>query len=230
MNTKLVTEIPGQKSRALIEREQKHIAPGLQRFAQMAGIVLSEGRGSVVTDVDGNRFIDIIGGIAVNGLGHSHPKYVEAVKKQVEKLSVGSFTTEPRVELVERLAEHRPAKELHRVQLYSSGAEAVESALRLAKCYTGRSEFVSFWGGFHGKTMGALSLMGSSFKDGLGPMVPGSHNILPYADPYRPAVGADGSSCVRACIELARKQIKLATTGDVAAIIVEPMQGTAGNI
>src|SRR3954462_9996493 len=117
MNIKLVTEVPGSKSRALIEREQKHIAPGLQRFAQMAGIALERARGSVVTDVDGNSFIDIIGGIAVNGLGHSHPKYVEAVKAQVERISVGSFTSEARAELVERLGAHRPAPGLHRVQL-----------------------------------------------------------------------------------------------------------------
>jgi 4-aminobutyrate aminotransferase-like enzyme len=227
---KLVTEVPGPKSRALIEREQKHIAPGLQRFAQMAGITLREGSGSTVTDVDGNRFIDIIGGIAVNGLGHSHPKYVKAVKDQVERISVGSFTSEARVELVEKLAEHRPAPELHRVQLYSSGAEAVESALRLAKCHTGKSEFVSFWGGFHGKTMGALSLMGSTFKDGLGPMVPGSHNIAPYADCYRCPLKQSYPSCGMACVEMVRKQIKSSTAGEVAAIIIEPMQGTAGNI
>jgi 4-aminobutyrate aminotransferase-like enzyme len=200
----LTTEIPGPKSRKIIERELEHIAPGLQRFAQMAGIALDHARGSAVTDVDGNTFIDIIGGIAVNGLGHSHPKYVEAVKAQVENISVGSFTSEPRAELLERLAAHRPAPELHRAQLYSSGAEAVESALRLAKCYTGKTEFVSFWGGFHGKTMGVLSLMGSSFKDGLGPMVPGSHNILPYPDPYRPPLGVSGASCAQACLEFAR--------------------------
>jgi 4-aminobutyrate aminotransferase/(S)-3-amino-2-methylpropionate transaminase len=120
----------------------------------------------------------------VNALGHSHPKMVRAIGDQVVAASVGSFTSGARVELVERLATHAPAPGVHRVQLYSSGAEAVESALRLAKSYTGKYEFVSFWGGFHGKTMGALSLMGSTFKDKLGPMVPGSH-IVPYADCYR---------------------------------------------
>jgi 4-aminobutyrate aminotransferase-like enzyme len=160
----LRTEIPGPKSRALVEREKRHVAPGLQRFAQMAGIVTERGRGSLLTDVDGNTFIDIIGGIGVNGLGHSHPKYVKAIQEQVEKASVGSFTNEPRVELFERIAAHAPAPGVHRTQLYSGGAEAVESALRLAKCYTGKHEFVSFYGGFHGKTMGALSLMGSDFK------------------------------------------------------------------
>jgi len=226
---KLSTEIPGPKSRALRAREEKHMTPGLQRFAMMAGIVVSEGRGSNVTDVDGNTFIDIIGGIGVNGLGHSHPKMVEALKSQVEKISVGSFTSEARVELLEKIAEHRPAPDVHRTQLYSGGSEAVESALRLAKAFTGKYEFVSFWGGFHGKTMGVLSLMGSDFKDKMGPMVPGSH-IVPYAYCYRCPVGLKYPSCGIACAEIARKQLKMGAAGEVAAMIVEPMQGSAGNI
>ncbi|HAR43283.1 MAG TPA: aspartate aminotransferase family protein [Bdellovibrionales bacterium] len=225
----LKSAIPGPKSRALIERENQHVAPGLQRFAQMAGIVMKEARGSTITDVDGNTFIDIIGGIGVNGLGHSHPKFVEAVKEQVELCSVGSFSSEPRVDLVERIAKHARTPKLHRTQLYSSGAEAVESALRLAKCYTGKNEFVSFWGGFHGKTMGVLSLMGSDFKEKMGPLVPGNA-IVPYAYCYRCPLKLKQESCSLACVELARKQIKMSTTGNVAAMIVEPMQGSAGNI
>jgi len=228
-SAKIQTEIPGPKSRALREREEKHLAPGLQRFALMAGIVVEKGKGSTVTDVDGNTYIDIIGGIGVNGLGHSHPKYVKAIQDQVEKASVGSFTNEPRVELLERIAAHRPAPLVHRTQLYSGGAEAVESALRLAKCYTGKYEFVSFWGGFHGKTMGVLSLMGSDFKEKLGPMVPGAH-IAPYAYCYRCPLALKNPSCGLACVDMARKQIKQNSTGSVAAVIVEPMQGSAGNI
>ena len=226
---KLATEIPGPKSRELRNREEKHLAPGHQHFATLAGIVVHEGRGSTLTDVDGNTFIDIIGGIGVNGLGHSHPKIVEALKTQVEKISVGSFTSEARVELLEKIAEHRPAPQVHKTQLYSGGAEAVESALRLAKSFTGKYEFVSFWGGFHGKTMGVLSLMGSDFKDKMGPMVPGSH-IAPYAYCYRCPVGLKYPSCGIACADLARKQIKMMAAGEVAALIVEPMQGSAGNI
>src|SRR4051812_27791994 len=115
---KIKTEIPGPKSRELHAREEKHLAPGLQRFALMAGIVVDHAQGSTVTDVDGNTYIDVIGGIGVNGLGHSHPKYVQALKDQVEKISVSSFTSEPRAELLERLGEHRPAPDVHRVQLY----------------------------------------------------------------------------------------------------------------
>jgi 4-aminobutyrate aminotransferase / (S)-3-amino-2-methylpropionate transaminase / 5-aminovalerate transaminase len=226
----LRTEIPGPKSRALREREDRHMAPGLQRFALQAGIVVDHASGSTVTDLDGNTFLDVIGGIGVNGLGHSHPKIVQAIQKQVAKASVGSFTSEARVQLLEKIAEHRPSDKVHRVQLYSGGAEAVESALRLAKCHTGKNEFVSFWGGFHGKTMGALSLMGSDFKYGLGPMVSGAH-LVPYANPYRPPLkGISAENCAAACIELARAQLKKASTGNIAAFIIEPMQGTAGNI
>jgi len=162
------TEVPGPGSRALRAREDAHAAPGLQGYAVMAGIAIEEARGSAVTDVDGNTYLDFIGGINVNALGHSHPGFVAAVQEQVAKASVGSFTSRARVELGERLAAAPPAPGVHRLQLYSGGAEAVESALRLAKCHTGKYEFVSYWGGFHGKTMGVLSLMGSTFKDKLG--------------------------------------------------------------
>ncbi|HTJ46838.1 MAG TPA: aspartate aminotransferase family protein [Kofleriaceae bacterium] len=228
-NVRLVTEVPGPKSRALRAREDEHLAPGAQGYALSAGVVVDHAEGTTVTDVDGNTFLDFIGGINVCALGHSHPRWVEAVQKQAARASVGSFTSEARVELLERFAKHPPANRVTKLQLYSGGAEAVESALRLAKSYTGRYEFVSCWGGFHGKTMGALSLMGSTFKDKLGPMVPGSHQV-PYADCYRCPLKLEYPSCGVACADFARKQIKTTTAGEVAAIIVEPMQGTAGNI
>ncbi|MGH7871067.1 MAG: aspartate aminotransferase family protein [Candidatus Binatia bacterium] len=205
------------------------MAPGLQNFALLAGIAVKHAQGSTVTDVDGNELIDLIGGIGVNGLGHSHPGYVQAIRNQVEKASVGSFTSAPRVELFEQLAKHAASPSLHRVQLYSSGAEAVESALRLAKSYTGKSEFISFSGGFHGKTMGVLSLMGSDFKTAFGPLVPGSH-IAPYADCYRCPLKLKYNSCGLACIEKTREQINKIGKGKIAALLVEPMQGTAGNV
>ena len=223
------TQVPGPKSKEIRHKEDQHLAPGLQGFALMAGIVVERAGGSAVTDVDGNTFLDIIGGIGVNGLGHSHPTFVKALKDQVEKASVGSFTSEARVELLQRIVENRPAKDVHRIQLYSSGAEAVESALRLAKCYTGKYEFVSFWGGFHGKTMGTLSLMGSTFKEKLGPMVAGAH-IAPYANCYRCPFKMKYPSCSMACLDFIREQVKTTSAGSVAAFILEPMQGTAGNI
>ncbi len=225
----LHTPTPGPRSRQLRVLEDTMLAPGAQGYALRAGIVVDHGRGSTVTDVDGNTFIDIIGGIAVNALGHSHPTFVNAVATQVTKASAGTFSSEARVELLSRVSAMRPAPSISKVQLYSSGAEAVESALRLAKSHTGKYEFVSFWGGFHGKTMGALSLMGSTFKHKIGPMVPGAHQA-PYADCYRCPMGLQYPSCGVACADLVRKQLKVTTAGSVAAFIIEPMQGTAGNI
>jgi len=225
----LKTDIPGPKSQTLRSQEDQNLAPGLQGFALMAGITVDHAQGSTVTDVDGNRFIDIIGGIGVNGLGHSHPKWVKAIQDQVARASVGSFSSASRTDLLTKIGEMSRTIGLDRVQLYSSGAEAVESALRLAKCFKNKYEMVSFWGGFHGKTMGALSLMGSEFKHGFGPMVSGSH-IVAYADCYRCPLKLKYPSCGLACADLAREQLKNASAGSLAAFIIEPMQGTAGNV
>jgi 4-aminobutyrate aminotransferase-like enzyme len=225
----LVTPVPGPRSKALREREDAHVAPGLQSYAVTSGVVVDRARGSALTDVDGNVLLDFVGGIGVGSHGHSHPAIVSAVHDQVERASVGSFTTNARVQLLERLARHEPAAGVHRLQLYSTGAEAVESALRLARSHTGKWETVSFWGGFHGKTLGALSLMGSTFKEKLGPFAPGGH-LVPYADCYRCPLGLEYPRCGLACAELARKQVKMQSAGAVAAVVVEPMQGTAGNV
>ena len=225
----LQTVIPGPRSKEMRALEDTMLAPGAQGYALRAGIVVDHASGSAVTDVDGNTFLDFIGGIAVNALGHSHPTFVNAVATQVTKASAGTFTSPARVELLQRVSRMKPAPSITKAQLYSGGAEAVESALRLAKSHTGKYEFVSFWGGFHGKTMGALSLMGSTFKSGLGPMVPGSH-IAPYADCYRCPLSLEHPSCGLACADVTRKQVKLASTASIAAFIIEPMQGTAGNI
>jgi len=225
----VATVVPGPKSRELRRREEAHIAPGLQGYAVLAGIAVDHAEGSAVTDVDGNTFLDLIGGIGVNALGHAHPAVVGAIQGQVARAHVGSFTSEARVDLLERLAVHAPDPRLHRAQLYSSGAEAVESAMRLAKSHTRKHEFVSFWGAFHGKTLGALSLMGSASKHGLGPMASGTH-LVPYADCYRCPIGASYPSCGIGCVEVGRKQLKSTSAGAVAAVFVEPMQGTAGNV
>jgi 4-aminobutyrate aminotransferase-like enzyme len=229
---KITTPVPGPRSRVLRAREDAIIAPGLQGYAVMAGIAVDHAEGSTVTDVDGNVFVDFIGGIGVGALGHSHPKVTAAITEQVKRAMIGSFTSEARVELAELAAAHAPGKgekKLRRLQLYSSGAEAVESALRLAKSHTKKTEAVSFWGGFHGKTMGVLSLMGSAFKEGLGPMVPGAHQV-PYADCYRCPIGSTYPTCGIGCAEVARRQLANASAGAIAAVVVEPMQGTAGNV
>ena len=132
MKALIRTSIPGPRSREVVAREQEHLAPGLQSFALWSGVAMDHGEGSVLTDVDGNRYVDLIGGIGVNALGHCHPRYVEALARQAARLTVGSFTSVPRAELVHAVCGLAPAG-LDRLQLYSSGAEAVESALRLAR-------------------------------------------------------------------------------------------------
>ena len=225
---RIQTEIPGPKSKEIVAREQRHLASGLQAFALWAGVAMETGRGSYLTDVDGNTYVDLIGGIGVNALGHCHPSYVRALVDQAQKLTVGSLTSRPRADLVNEVSELAPSG-LDRLQLYSGGAEAVESALRLARSYTGRQDIVGFWGAFHGKTAGAMSLMGSEARHGMGPFLAGT-TLIPYADCYRCPFGLSYPSCGIACADFARKAIKAQSTGPVAAVIIEPMQGTAGNV
>lgn len=228
-----LTAIPGPKSREVFSAEQKNLAPGLQGFALMAEVVMDKGQGSWLTDVDGNEYVDFIGGIGVNGLGHSHPRYVKALQDQVAKLSVGSFTSEARAKLVQKVAEHTPgegAQKIDQLQLYSGGSEAVESAMRLAKSYTGKWEFLSLWGGFHGKTLGTMGLLGDGQKAKYGPFAPGSYSLPAFPDCYRCPVGLTPGGCAAACVEIFEKSARTQTTGAIAAVLVEPCQGTSGNI
>lgn len=227
------TAVPGPKSQEVFKAEQKNLAPGLQGFALMAEVVMDRGQGSWLTDVDGNEYIDFIGGIGVNGLGHSHPRYVKALQEQVAKLSVGSFTSEARARLVQKVATHTPgtgSKKINQLQLYSGGSEAVESAMRLAKSYTGKWEFLSLWGGFHGKTLGTMGLLGDSQKAKYGPFAPGSYTVPGFPDCYRCPVKSSPDRCGMACVEMFEKSARVQTTGAIAAVLIEPCQGTAGNI
>ncbi len=122
---RLRTDIPGPRSREVVALEQRHLAPGLQTFAQWSGVAMGSGTGSILTDVDGNSYVDLIGGIGVNALGHCHPRHAEAIAAQARSLVVGSFTSEPRAALVDAVCGLAP-RGLDRLQLYSSGAEAVE--------------------------------------------------------------------------------------------------------
>jgi len=225
---RVLSEVPGPKSRALRAAEGEHLAPGTQAIWEYAGITIESGSGSELLDVDGNRFLDFVAGISVAALGYSHPRYLAEFAAQLAKIHIGSFTTEARLKALTLLSEMLP-KELSKVQLFSGGSEAVESALRLARAYTGKFEVLSFWGGFHGKTSGALAQMGSDFKHGLGPMPPGAH-LTPYADCARCPFKLQHPSCGLLCVEFAREKLKKETTGKLAAILVEPMQGTAGNL
>jgi 4-aminobutyrate aminotransferase-like enzyme len=221
------TEIPGPKSRELVRAEQQHLAPGLQGFALSSGIAVERAEGSVIEDVDGNRYVDLIGGIGVNSLGHSHPAYRKALHEQIDKVTVGSFTSAPRAELINEVAKLTP-KGVDKVQLYSSGAEAVESAFRLAKNYTGKHEVAGFWGGFHGKTLGTLAVNGAGNQKTYGPLPPG--HVLPFANCYRCPLKLEYPTCGIACADLARDQLGHQSTGSLAAVIMEPLQGTAGNV
>ena len=225
---RVLTEVPGPKSRALRARELEHLAPGTQAIWEYAGIAVDSGVGSELLDVDGNRFLDFVAGISVAALGYAHPRYTADLAAQLGKIHVGSFTTEIRLKALGQLAELLPSH-LDKVQLFSGGSEAVESAMRLARAHTGKFEILSFWGGFHGKTTGALAQMGSDFKHGLGPLAPGAV-LTPYADCARCPFKLKHPSCGLLCVEFAREKLKKETTGKLAAILVEPMQGTAGNI
>lgn len=220
--------VPGPLSQMLFESEAHYMAPGTQSVALFSRMALDHGEGALLYDVDGNRYIDLLAGVGVASLGYNHPAYVAAMSRQLARVHVGSFTSADRAALVKLLAEIAPG-DVRRTQLYSSGAEAVESALRLAKAATGRHEVVGFWGGFHGKTAGVLPLLGSGFKHDLEPLMPGRY-LAPYAACARCAFDKTFPACQWHCVDFLRKKIAIETANDIAAIIVEPIQGTAGNI
>lgn len=228
MYTQIKTQIPGPESQKYYEMEEKYISPGIQTIATLSKIVIEKGNGCIIEDADGNKFIDFFAGVGVASIGYNHPKYVKMMSEQYSKIHVGSFTSKNRAELSKLLSEIAVG-DLKRTQYYSSGAEAVEAALRLAKSYTKKTEFIGFWEGFHGKTLGVVGLLGDTFKNNLGPLPVGRH-LAPYANCRRCPFFLKYPSCNWACVEFIKKKIKYETTGDVAAIIVEPIQGTAGNI
>jgi 4-aminobutyrate aminotransferase/(S)-3-amino-2-methylpropionate transaminase len=216
------------RSLEMFRSEQEVLAPGTQKVALLSQLVLDRGQGCYLTDVDGRRYLDFMAGIGVCSLGHSHPRYIAALSEQLQRVTVGNFTSENRLKFLRRLATLAPG-ELSLTQLYSGGAEAVEAAMRLAKSYTKKFEFLAFWGGFHGKTGGVLGLLGSPFKQHWGPLHPGLY-LTPYADCYRCPFKLAYPACGLHCLDFARQVLKLHTTGELAAIVVEPIQGTAGNI
>jgi 4-aminobutyrate aminotransferase-like enzyme len=218
----------GPRSQKIVAQERRHLAPGAQGFSLYAGLAMARGVDCTLIDEDGNEYIDFIAGIAVGSIGHCHPHYVEALKRQVERLTFGSFTTETRAKFLDLVASVAP-EGLTRIQLFSGGAEAVEAALRLAHAATGKSEVLGFWGGFHGKTAGVLPLLGGEFKHHLGPFTPGRY-LSPYADCYRCPLKLRYPDCGIACADFVRDVIRYNTAGEIGAIIVEPMQGTAGNV
>jgi 4-aminobutyrate aminotransferase len=226
-NPHIKTELPGPKARALIARDAAVISPSYPRDYPFA---ISHGRGTEVWDVDGNRFLDFASGIAVCATGHAHPVVVEAVKQAAEKfLHISSdYWHENMVALAERLAAVAPMGEPVLSFLCQSGTESVEGALKLARFVTGRPRFIGFLGGFHGRTMGSLSFTSSKYtqQQGFAPTMPGVAHV-PYPNTYRPLLA--GPDQGRAVLDYIRMLFERnVPPSEVAAILVEPIQGEGG--
>ena len=235
MLTKTVTRlnVPGPKAKAILDRDHAVVS---HAYGRVADLVMSHGLGSQVYDVDGNRFIDFVSGIAVNSTGHSHPHVVRAIQQQAEKfLHISSdYYHEAWVRVSERLDEIAPFTEEASVFLGNSGTEAVEGAIKLARYHTGRPYFVGFMGGFHGRTLGSLGFTASKItqRRGFMPMREVTH--IPYPYEYRPVLAmqpgdADYGETVINYLEKVVFKSILAPE-DVAAVLVEPIQGEGGYV
>lgn len=231
----LNTTRPGPKSQAIIDRDSVIMTGALTpRYP----FVIERGEGARVWDVDGQEYIDFAAGIAVTSTGHSHPKVVEAIIEQSKKfihIAGTDYYYDVQVKIAEKLAEIAPFDEPARVFLTNSGTEAVEGALKLARWYTRRHQVIAFYGAFHGRTMGALSLTSSKIpqRDGFLPLVPGVHHV-PYNNPYRCLHGREETACRDRCTcadFITDVLFKRTVPPDsVAAIILEPIQGEGGYV
>jgi 4-aminobutyrate aminotransferase len=225
MNSLPIRQVPGEKSKKYLELSATYEpAASLDQVP----LVWDHAERVWVTDVDGNRYLDFTSGVLVTNLGHSHPALVQAVQKQAGRLmNCYSFPTMERVTLAQRLVESLPPN-LERVFLLSTGAEATEAAIRIAKRYTGKHEVLAFYGAFHGRTYGAMSLAGSATtRRKFGPSVPGGI-LAPYAYCYRCIYDKKFPDCKYHCINSLDRIISSSSTDDLGTVIVEPYQGTAG--
>ena len=217
------TDLPGPLSRRILERKERVVAEPLSVYLPL---VISEGSGATVSDVDGNTFIDFTGGIGCLAVGHSHPRVVQAVQEQAARFTHTDFTIVPYenyVELAERLCQLAPTRGEARAAFFNSGAEALENSIKFARAYTGRPAVIAFDGGFHGRTLLALSLTSKThpYKVGFGPFAPEVYRVS-FADPYR------GPDAVTALAELERAFRTRIAAEEVAAIVLEPVQGESG--
>ena len=226
----VVTSLPGPKAAAIIERDRNILSTS---YTRSYPFVMKRGEGAIVEDVDGNRFLDFNAGIAVAATGHSHPRVLQAIQRQAAEflhMSGTDFYYEGMVLLAEKLAALTPGTFRKRVSFGNSGAEAIEAAIKLARYHTGRDKFVAFFGGFHGRTMGALSLTGSKSvqRRGFGPMLPVYHAPFPYC--YRCPYGKQPDTCAVECVKFLEEQLfrTVLPPEEVAAIVVEPVQGEGG--
>ncbi|MGZ4308609.1 MAG: 4-aminobutyrate--2-oxoglutarate transaminase [Gaiellaceae bacterium] len=219
----LKTEIPGPRSREILERKDRVVAAPLSVFLP---VVVEAGQGATVTDVDGNTFIDFTGGVGCLNVGHSHPQVVAAAQEQLARFSHTDFTIVPYevyVTLAERLCELAPVRKPAKAAFFNAGAEAVENAIKFARSFTGRPAVIGFEGGFHGRTLLALSLTSKThpYKAGLGPFAPEVYRV-PYPNEYR------GPSAAEALAALERALVTQVAAETVAAIVIEPIQGEGG--
>ena len=229
----IVTPLPGPRAQALIERDARVLSPSYTRGYPL---VASRGQGAIVQDVDGNRFLDFNAGIAVVATGHCHPEVVSAIQRQAAQLihmSGTDFYYENMIHLAEKLAQVSPGGGPRRVYFGNSGTEATEAALKLARYHTGRDKFIAFYGGFHGRTYGALSLTASKVvqRRGFGPLLPGVYHAT-FPDTYRRPHGRTPEDYAVDCVRAIEEQLFRHTlpAEDVAAIVVEPIQGEGGYI
>jgi 4-aminobutyrate aminotransferase len=227
------TPLPGPNARAIIDRDSTVVSPSYTRGYPL---VIERGSGAMVEDVDGNVFLDCAAGIAVNSTGHSHPDVVQAITGQAQKflhMSGTDFYYEPQVRLAEELASIVPIQGGVRSFFGNSGTEAMEACLKLVRYTTGRQNIIAFLGGFHGRSMGSLSLTASKAiqRRGFGPMLPGVYHA-PFPDLYRCPIGATAENCAAACVDYIEHQLftHLVSPDEVAAIVVEPIQGEGGYV
>ena len=219
------TEIPGPRSREILAREQRAVAHPL---IVHESIVADRARGSTITDVDGNTFVDFVGGVGVANVGHNHPRVVAAITEQMDRFLHTDYTVVPYegyIELAERLGALAPISGETRGAFFNAGAEAVENAVKLSRLYTKRQGVIAFEGGFHGRTWMALTMTSKThpYKKGLGPFAPEVYRA-PYPNLYR-GLGADA-----AIAALERMFVTQVSPDHVAAIVFEPQQGEGGFI
>ena len=219
----LKTEIPGPKSRAILRRKARVVAEPLAIYLP---VVAAEARGSIVTDVDGNTFIDFTGGVGVQNVGHCHPHVVQAVQEQAARFMHTDFTVIPYegyVELAERLLAVSPFRSPAKAAFFNAGTEAVENAVKFARAYTRRSAVVCFEGAFHGRTLLSLTMTSKThpYKAGLGPFAPEVYR-LPFPNAYR------GPSAREALDALERSLTTAVPAEHIACVVIEPQLGEGG--
>jgi 4-aminobutyrate aminotransferase len=230
---RIVVPPPGPRAAEILSRDARFISPS---YTRLYPLVAARGNGAVVEDPDGNLFLDFTSGLGVLGTGHCHPRVVEAVRAQAGDLlhmSSTDFYNTLQPALAERLGALCPGEEPKKVSCGNSGTEGVEAAVKLARHRTGRQYVISFYGSFHGRTYGALSLTASraSQRRGFSPLLPGVVHA-PYAYCYRCPLGGSPQACDADCAGWIEETIfrHEVAPEEVAAVVVEPIQGEGGVI